>query len=94
MQVAGKGAQLLDRLRIAVCGDTDPMFLRTYIDACGMRMEDGHMFRSECVRLAFFRPMFLQSGEERGEHGKTGLLLGKDTIGGGTRRAASLFHLD
>ena len=44
--------------------------------------------------LAFVRPMFLQSSAERGEHGKTGLLLSKDTIGGGARRAARLCHLD
>jgi hypothetical protein len=94
MHVAGKGAKFLDRLSIAVCGDADPRCLRPHIAAGGMGMDDRHMLRSWCVLLAFFSPMFLQSRAERGEHGKTGLLLSKDTIGGGARRAASLFHLD
>jgi hypothetical protein len=94
MQVAGKGAKFLDRLRIAVCGAADPMFLRPHSDACGMWMDDRHLLRSWGVLLAFFSHMFLQSSAERGEHGKTGLLLSKETIGGGARRAARLFHLD
>ena len=88
MQVTGKRAKFLDRLGIAICGHTDPVFLSSHIDACGMRVDDGHIFGRGFVLLTFFGHMFLQSGEEWGEH------LRKETIVGGVLRAARLFHLD
>jgi hypothetical protein len=51
-----------------------------------MRMDDGPVLRGGCVLLAFCGHTFLQSGEERGEQGKTGLRLSKETIVGGERR--------
>ena len=89
MQVTGKGANLLDRLGIAVRGHTDPMLLSAHIDAGGMRMDDGHVLGRGRVLLTFFRHTFLQSGEERREQGKTGILLSKDTIGEGTRQGSN-----
>ena len=83
MQITGKSTQFLDRLGIAIGGHTDPVFLSPHIDAGGMRMEDGHVLGSGRVLLAFFRHTFLQFGEERGEQGKTGILLRKDTMGEG-----------
>jgi hypothetical protein len=59
-----------------------------------MRMDDGHMLGRGVVLLGFFGHIFLQSRAERGEQGKTDLRLRKDTLGGGTRRGARLFHLD
>jgi hypothetical protein len=82
MQVAGKRAQFLDGLGIAIGGDTDPMFFRPHIDASGMRMDDEHILGHGLGLLAFVGHMFLQSGAERGEQGETGLLLHKDRIGG------------
>src|SRR6478672_5393442 len=86
MQVTGKGAKFLDRLGIAIRGHTDPVLLCPHIDACGMGMENGHIFECARVLLAFFSHRCLQSGEEWGEEGKTGFLLCKDTRGGGRRR--------
>src|SRR5213080_3408740 len=86
MQVTGKRTQFLDRLGIAVRGHTDPVCLSPHINAGGMRVDEGHMLEGGRVLLAFFRHTFLQSGGEREEQGKTGLLLRKDTRGGGERR--------
>jgi hypothetical protein len=94
MQVTGKRAKFLDRLGIAIGGDADPMLLSSHVDASGMRMDDGHILGRGVVLLAFFGHTFLQSGVGSGEHGQTGCLLSKDTIGGGALRAASLFHLE
>jgi hypothetical protein len=41
MQVAGKGAQFLDRLGVAICRDTYPVLCRPDIDARGIRMDEG-----------------------------------------------------
>jgi hypothetical protein len=62
------------------------MLLSAHIDAGGMRMDDGHVLGSGRVLLAFFRHTFLQSGGERREQGKTGILLSKDTMVEGTRQ--------
>jgi hypothetical protein len=72
MQVAGKRAKWLDRLGIAICGDTPPMLFSPHIAACGMRMEDGHILGRRCVLLAFFGHTFLQSGEEGESKGRQG----------------------
>jgi hypothetical protein len=85
-QVTGKRAQCLDRLGIALRGHTEPLFLSPPINAGGMRVDEGHIREGGCVLLAFFSHTFLQSGGEREEQGKTGLLLRKDTRGGGERR--------
>src|SRR4029434_5452696 len=86
MQVTGKRTKFLDRLGIAVRGHTDPVFLSPHINAGGMRVDEGHILEGGGVLLAFFSHTFLQSGGEREEPGKTGLLLRKDTRGGGERR--------
>jgi hypothetical protein len=86
LQVTGKGAKCLARLGIALRGHTDPVLLSPYIDTCGMWMEKGHMFECTRVLLAFFSHTGLRAGEAWGEEGKTGLLLCKDTRGGGRRR--------
>src|SRR4029453_13413994 len=86
MQVTGKRTKFLDRLGIAVRGHTDPVFLSPHINAGGMRVDEGHILEGGRVLLAFFSHTFLQSGGEREEQGKTGLLLRKDTRGGGERR--------
>src|SRR5262249_61237402 len=78
--------KFLDRLGIALRGHTDPVLLSSHIDACGMWMEKGHIFECARVLLAFFSHTCLQSGEEWGAEGKTGLRLCKDTRGGGRRR--------
>lgn len=88
MQVTGKGAQCLDRLGIAIGGYTDPMLFSPHIDAGGMRMKDGQVVGSGLVLLAFCGQRFLQSGEERGEQGKTGILPSKDTMGEGARQGS------
>ncbi len=82
MQVAGKRAQFLDGLGIAIGGDTAPMLFRSHIDARGMRMDDEHIVGNGLGLLAFFGHTFLQSGAERGEQGEAGSLLHKDRIGG------------
>ena len=74
--------KFLDKLSIAIGGNTDPMLFRPYIDARGMRMDDEHIVGHGLGLLAFFGHTFLQSGAERGEYGETGLLLHKDRIGG------------
>jgi hypothetical protein len=81
-QVAGKRAQFLDGLGLAIGGDTDPRLFRPHIDASGMRMDAEHMLGHGLGLLAFFGHTFLQSGAERGEQGETGILLHKDRIGG------------
>jgi hypothetical protein len=81
--VTGKGAQWLDRRGIAIGGDPPPMLFSPHSDAGGMRMEDGPMLGRGFVLLAFVGPTFLQSEEERGEQGETGLLQSKDTMGEG-----------
>jgi hypothetical protein len=86
MQITGKRAQFLDWLGIPIRRYTHPMLLSPHIDAGGMRVEDGHILEGGRILLAFFRHTFLQSGGEREEQGKTGLLLRKDTRGGGERR--------
>jgi hypothetical protein len=53
-----------------------------------MRMKDGQVVGSGRVLLAFFGHRFLQSGEERGEQGKTGILPSKDTMGEGARQGS------
>jgi hypothetical protein len=40
------------------------MLFGPHIDAGGMGMDDGHMFESGLVLLAFFGHMFLQSEAE------------------------------
>lgn len=94
MQVTGKRAKFLDGLGIAIGGHTDPVLFSPDIDAGGMRVDDGHSLDSGRVRLALFRHTFLQSGAERGEPEKRGLLLRKDTRGGSALRGVRLFHLD
>src|SRR6266446_6651615 len=93
MQITGKRAKFLDRLGIAIRGHTDPVLLSPHIDAGGMWVENGHIVGRGCVLLAFFSHTFfghtfLQSGSERGEQGKTGLLLSKDTIVEGARQGS------
>src|SRR5512145_426576 len=83
MQVTGKRAKFLDRLGIAIRGHTDPVLFSPHIDAGGMGVDKGHILECGRVLLAFFSHMCLQSGEELGEEGKTGLLLRKDTRAGG-----------
>src|SRR5215470_9843287 len=92
MQGTGKGAQFLDRLGIAIRGHTDPVLLSPYIDTGGMWMEHGHIFECTRVLLALFSHTCLRSGGEWGEVGKTGLLLCKDTRGGGRRRDCFLLR--
>src|ERR1700740_300945 len=86
MQVTGKRTKFLDRLGIAIRGHTDPVFLSPHINAGGMRVDEGHILEGGRGLLAFFSHTFLQSRREREEQGKTGLLLRKDTRGGGERR--------
>jgi hypothetical protein len=86
MHVTGTRAQCLDRLGIAIRGHTDPVFLSPHSNAGGMWVDEGHSLEWGCGLLAFFRHTFLQSGGEREAQGKTGLLLRKDTRGGGERR--------
>jgi hypothetical protein len=88
MQVAGKRANFLHRLGIAVGGHTAPMLLRSPINAGGMRVENGHVLGSGWVLLAFLGHPFLQTGSGWGEQGKTGLLLGKNTMGEGARQGS------
>jgi hypothetical protein len=87
-QVAGNRATFLHRLGIAVGGHTDPMLLGSHLDAGGMRVEHGHVLGRGGVLLVFFGHMFLQAGSAWGEHGKTGILLRKDTIGEGARQGS------
>ena len=56
MQVPGKGAQFLDRLGIAICGDADLMLLSAHIDTGSIRMDNGHVLGSGLVLRAFFGP--------------------------------------
>jgi hypothetical protein len=92
--VSGQRAKFLDSLGIAIRGHTAPVLLSPHIDASSMRVEEGHMFGHGLVLLACLGHMFLPSGAERREQGKTALLLRKDTLRGGARRAARLFHLE
>jgi hypothetical protein len=86
--VTGNGAQCLDRLGIASGGDTDPMLCSPHLDAGGMRRKEGQVVGSGRVLLAFCGQRVLQSGEERGEQGKTGILPSKDTMGEGARQGS------
>ena len=86
--VTGKGAQCLDRLGIAIGGDTAPMLCSPHIDAGGRRRKEGQVVGSGRVLLAFCGQRFLQSGEEWGEQGKTGSLPSKDTMGEGARQGS------
>jgi hypothetical protein len=83
MPVPGKRTPCLDRWGIAVRGHTDPVCLSPHLKAGSLRVEAGHRLEGGRVLLAFFRPTCLPSGEEQG---KTGLLLRKNTRGGGERR--------
>jgi hypothetical protein len=87
-QVAGKRAQCLHRLGLAIGGHTDPMRLRSHINAGGMPVEHRQVLGSGWVLLAFFGQTFLQTGSEWGEQGKTGLLLSKDTMVEGARQGS------
>jgi hypothetical protein len=93
MQITGNRAKFLDRLDIPIRRYTHPMLLSPHIDAGGMRVEEGHIVGRRGVLLAFLGHTFLQSSEERAEHGKTGLLLRKDTLGGGALRVGYCFIL-
>ena len=60
-----------------------------------MGRSNVHFFQDcqKCVLLAFFSHTFfghtfLQSGSERGERGKIGILLSKDTIVEGARQGS------
>jgi hypothetical protein len=64
IQVTGKGAKFLHRLCVPIRWHTHPMLFGPHIDAGGMGMDDGHMFESGLVLLAFFGHMFLQSEAE------------------------------
>jgi hypothetical protein len=53
IHIAGKGTKFLDRLGITVCRHTDPMLLRSSINACGMGMYEGHVLGRGLGLLAF-----------------------------------------
>jgi hypothetical protein len=63
---------LLDRLGIASGGDTPPLLFSPHLDACGMRMEEGHMLGGRGALLAFCGHTFLQAGDEGERKGRQG----------------------